>query len=147
MLYEVITAGLSSGFTSGLGNGLLEGKSFNNSVLNGLIYGGIGGLTGGAIGGISGGISAASHGRRFWDGASVQRTTLVEHNIPVVGQRGRLNCAPATGEAIDASFGGSMSQEQIRALPSLGGDPDAVPLGDITFWDAYATESGHSIST
>jgi len=139
-------AGFASGFTSGLGNGLLGGQNFEQALWSGTKNGLIGGLSGATIGGLWGGIDAAIDGRRFWDGATVQKTTLAQQNIPVVGQRGKMNCGPASAEAIDASFGGSMTQEQIRNLPTLGGDPNTVPLGDITLWDTYTNASGHSLS-
>ena len=139
-------AGLSSGFISGLGNGLMGGQNFGEALGSGLKDGLIGGVSGGLIGGIVGGIDAAIDGRRFFDGATVRDNELVNQNIPIIGQRGDENCLPASAEAVDKSLGGNMTQEQVRKLPGLGGDPNKVPLGDVDVWEKYASESKHSLS-
>ena len=135
--------GVSAGFISGFGNALIRNKSFGQA----LGQGGLDGLIVGAISavsvGIAGGMDAALDGRRFWDGATVDKSTLVSQDIPIVGQRGDMNCGPASAEAIDRSLGGNMTQEQIRALPKLGGDPNTTPLGDKTLWEVFANERGY----
>ena len=138
-------AGASSGFTTGFGNALLDGKNFGQALGQGGIYGLIGGASGAVIGGLWGGIDAVIDGRRFWDGATVQRTVLAEQNIPIVGQVGDNNCLPANVEAVDRSFGGNMTQQDIRNLPGLGGDPNTVQLYDTNTWSAYSDASGHQV--
>jgi hypothetical protein len=139
--------GATSGFITGFGNGLLDNRSFGKSIGQGLIYSGIGLGSGALLGGITGGIDAARNGRRFWDGATVTKTTLVEQDIPIVGQDGKRNCLPANVEAIDQSFGGNMTQEQVRATDGLGfgGSPDNNALLDGEVWTAYGNRSGHQI--
>jgi hypothetical protein len=128
-------AGLAGGFTTGFGNGLLGGQSFGESLWSGTKSGLIGGLSGAALGGLLGGIDAARDGRRFWDGATVQKTVLVEQPIPAVPQRGDMNCVPANVEAIDRSFGGDITQKEMRDI--LGGEADNDMLLDGNIWDAY----------
>ena len=135
-------AGFSSGFTLGFGNGLAGGQSFGESLGQGAYQGLIGGATSGLLGGLAGGFSALSDGRRFLDGATVERTILAQQDIPIVGQIGDYNCLPASAEAIDRSFHGTMTQQDIRNLPGLGGDPRTTPLIDGDVWAAYADASG-----
>jgi RHS repeat-associated protein len=137
-------AGLSSGFVTGFGNGLVNGQSFGKALAQGGLYSLMAGASGAIIGGVWGGIDAVRDGRRFWDGAIVTKETLVNQNIPVVGQIGDNNCLPANAEAIDRSFGGNITQQNIRDFPGLGGDPNTVGLGDVDVWNAYKELSGHS---
>jgi len=139
-------AGFSGGFASGFGNGLLEGKNFGQSLWSGAKSGLIGGASGAVIGGLWSGFNAMKDGRRFFDGATIKETILAEHNIPVVGQVGDNNCLPASAEAIDSSFGGNMTQQDIRNLQGLGGDPNLVPLEDVKVWSAYGNKSGHFVT-
>ncbi|MDL2224558.1 RHS repeat-associated core domain-containing protein, partial [Bacteroidales bacterium OttesenSCG-928-M06] len=136
-------AGLGSGFTTGFGNSLVGGDSFGTALGQGALYGLIGGASGGLIGGIAGGVSATRDGRRFWDGATVKKEILAEQNIPIVGQRGDQNCLLAGAESVDKSFGGNMTQEDIRNLPGLGGNPNTDALGDGHVWSTYSKASGH----
>jgi hypothetical protein len=135
-------AGFSSGFTTGFGNGLMQGKNFGNALGQGGLYGLMGAGSGAAIGGLWGGIDAAIDGRRFWDGATVQRTTLAKQNIPVVGQIGTNDCGPASVEAVDRSFGGNLTQQDVRGWAGFEGD---APLGDGDVWKTYVNKSGHSL--
>jgi hypothetical protein len=139
-------AGFTSGFATGLGNGLLGGQNFGQALWSGTKDGIIGGLSGAVLGGLAGGIDAVREGRRFWDGATVEKTTLAQQNIPIVGQRGDMNCGPASAESIDRSLGGNMTQEQIRNLPMLGGSPNTDPLNSYDVWRAYTSASGHSFT-
>jgi len=139
-------AGFSAGFTTGFGNGLLGDQNFGQALGSGARDGLIGGVSGGLIGGIAGGIDAAIDGRRFFDGATVQDYVVIQQNIPVVGQVGDNNCLPASVEAVDRSLGGNMTQEQVRNLPGLGGDPNTVSLTDVDVWKQYASASGHTWS-
>lgn len=140
------SAGFSGGFVSGFGNGLMQRQNFGQSLLSGVKDGFIGGFTGGFVGGIAGGINAVSDGRRFFDGSAVQDKMLVDQNIPIVGQRGNNNCLPASAESVDKSYGSNMTQEQVRDLPGLGGDPNTVPLEDVKAWSEYSKASGHGLS-
>lgn len=99
--------------------------------------------TGALIGGLSGGIASVKDGKRFIDGASVQKI-IREQDIPVIGQRGDNNCVPASIEAVDKSFGGEMTQEQMRSL--IGGNPNIDPVEDLSAWSKYVSETGHSLS-
>jgi RHS repeat-associated protein len=135
-------AGLTSGFILGSGNSWMQGNSFGNGLVDGLKGGLIGAGTGFVIGGITGGIDAKIQKKRFWDGATVEKMVLAEQDIPIVGQRGNMNCGPASAEAIDRSFGGSMTQESIRNLPGLGGDPYTDILQDVDLFSAYCKASG-----
>ena len=137
-------SGLGAGFVGGFGNGLVGGQNIGQAFGSGITNGLIGMAMGGVIGGVSGGIDAAIDGRRFWDGATVQKNILAQQNIPKVGQVGDNNCLPASAEAVDKSFGGNMTQQDIRKLPTLGGDPYTVPLEDVRVWNAYTSASGHS---
>lgn len=82
--------------------------------------------------------------RRLWDGATVEKRTLVQQNIPVVGQRGKMNCGPACAEAVDKSFGGYMTQKDIRDI--LGGDPDNDSLTTYAVWEAYTNNTPHTFT-
>ena len=137
-------SGLGAGFVGGFGNGLVGGKNIGQAFGSGITNGLIGMGMGGVIGGLSGGIDAVIDGRRFWDGATVQKNILAQQNIPKVGQVGDNNCLPASAEAVDKSFGGNMTQEQIRDLVNFGSNPNTVPLEDVGLWDAYTNASGHS---
>jgi RHS repeat-associated protein len=132
-------SGLASGFTTGFGNALINGKNFGQALGQGGIYGAIGMSSGALIGGLD----AAIDGRRFWDGATVQKTTLAQQNIPVVGQSGTNDCLPASVEAVDRSFGGGITQQDVRDWAGFEGN---APLGDVDVWSAYGNRSGHLIT-
>ena len=134
--------GFSGGFVSGFGNTLVDGGSIGNAFKSGGIDAFLGGLSGTVVGGVVGGIDAVRDGHRFWDGATVTRTTLVDQNVPIVGQVGEMNCLPASAEAVDRSFGGNLTQQDIRNLPNLGGDPNLDWLHDDTVWREYSEWSG-----
>ena len=114
------SGGFTGGFVNGLGNGLVEQKGFNNSLKAGLISGLTGALSGGLVGGVVSGIQAALDGRNFFDGYTYSK--VANQNIPIVGQRGDYNCAPACGESISKSRGCNVTQEDIRSW--MGGDPN-----------------------
>ncbi len=137
-------AGLASGFTTGFGNDLLQGGSFGHALGQGGIYGAIGLGSGTLIGGITGGISAVRDGRQFWDGSTVTKDFAVDVNVVSVRQMGDNNCLPASGESINKSLGGDITQGDLRGW--VGGNPNLDPLSDVGFWnDTYATNAGHSV--
>ena len=121
----------------------MNGFRFDAKGLGYFGVGALAGALGAGIGGLWGGIDAARDGRRFWDGATVQRTTLAEHNIPVVGQIGTNDCLPASVEAVDRSFGGGITQQDVRGWPGLEGN---APLEDVDVWSAYGNRSGHFVT-
>ena len=137
-------SGLDAGFVGGFGNGLVGGQNIGQAFGSGITNGLIGMAMGGVIGGVSGGIDAAIDGRRFWDGATVQKNILSQQNIPKVGQVGDNNCLPASAEAVDKSFGGNMTQQDIRNI--FNGDPNIVPLVDKDVWTVYSAKYGHSFT-
>lgn len=137
------SAGFGGGFVTGLGNGLLNGQGLGQSLGAGFKTGLMGGLSGGLLGGISGGIDAALDGRRFFDGATVQKDIVTDNGISLVGQRGDNNCLPASAESIDGAFGGNLNQDQMRSwFP--GTDANIDPLADVDFWSKYASKTGSS---
>jgi hypothetical protein len=138
--------GATSGFMTGFGNGLLDNRSFGKSIGQGLIYGGIGLGSGALLGGIAGGIDAAKNGRRFWDGATVTKETLVDlTDVQGIMQRGRRNCAPANVESVDKSLGGNLTQEDVRGWFPKTPNPDTDLLYDGEVWNKYSEISGHEI--
>lgn len=80
--------------------------------------------------------------KRILDGALIHKETLVEMNIPSVGQVGYTNCLAACIEAVDKSFGGKLSQDDVRKLPGLTGDPYEIPLTDMQAMGTYQLFSG-----
>ncbi len=83
------------------------------------------------------------YGRRFFDGAKVTKEFAAYVNVITVKQIGDNNCLPASGESINKSLGGSVDQNQLRAL--AGGDPNTTPLNEVEFWTRhYSKLSGHS---
>jgi RHS repeat-associated protein len=137
-------AGALGGLINGTGMAALSGQSFGNSLLAGMKGLGIGMATGMVMGGLMGGVEAINNGGRFLDGATVESTVLTPNkNISVVEQRGDYNCLPAGAEAIDKSFGGSLTQEEIRNFKGLGGDPYHDALKAQEGWQIYCEETGH----
>jgi hypothetical protein len=132
-------AGLASGFTTGFGNDLLQGGSFGHALGQGGIYGAIGLGSGALIGGVVGGISAVRDGREFWNGARmIDEQSLANQNLPLVQQRGDMNCGPATGESTTG-----VSQDTYRAR--IGGTPnDPVTVQQLN--DAIQAETGRTAS-
>ena len=103
----------SGGFICGFGNSLVSGDNWKTALRKGALDGLIGGVSGAFCGGIVSGLDAVAHGRRFWDGAIVQKIDLVNQNNPIVAQRGLRNCVGASGESASNC---QVSQEQIRAM-------------------------------
>ncbi len=136
-------AGITGSFTTEFGNNLLKGQSFSSALWNGTKSGFQAGISSGLISGVLGGMSALIDNRRFWDGATVHRQTYTQ-TIPIIGQRGENNCVPASIESIDKSFGGCMTQEDIRSI--MGGDPNKDPLDVLKTWSTYVEQTGHSLS-
>lgn len=134
----------SAGFTIGFGNELIGGQSFGHALGIGFRDGLIGGLTEGLMSGIGYGLDAVKDGRRFFDGAKVDTEVLIDQNIPIVVQIGDNNCLPASVEATDRSFGGTLTQNDARGW--FGGDPNKMPLEDVKVWSKYSEVSGRSWS-
>ena len=130
-------AGFASGFTTGIGNDLLKGGSFGHALGQGGIYGAIGLGFGALIGGVVGGISALRDGREFLNGARmIDEQSLSNQNLPLVQQRGEMNCGPATGESTTG-----VSQDTYRAR--IGGTPnDPVTVKQLN--DAIHAETGRT---
>jgi hypothetical protein len=122
---------------NGVGNSLLDGQNLGQALGSGLKQGLMSGVTGGISSGIASGIDAAMDGRRFFDGATVQKTVLYDGHLPPVSQRGAYNCGPADAESVS---GGRIPQEQFRA--ALGGDPnkDGVVAQDL--WNEFTKQTG-----
>ena len=135
-------SGFSAGFVGGAANAWAGGAGFGEGLLSGLKTGGMGALSGGLIGGVAGGVDATIDGRRFFDGATVQEQVLIDKQIPFVRQQGDMNCGPANCEAISISRGGSVTQQSIRNSPTLGGDPNTIPLGDADVFKEFSRQSG-----
>lgn len=132
--------GFSSGLVSGTGNGLIEGKNLGQALNSGLKDGVIGGVTGGLVGGAVSGIDAALHGRRFFDGATVQKTVQYDGHLPYVQQQGDYNCGPATAES---ASGRTVTQQQFRA--ALAGDPNQAGVGDVDLWREFTRQTGRRV--
>jgi hypothetical protein len=131
-------AGLGSGFTTGFGNALVDGKNIGQALGQGGIYGAIGMGSGGMIGGLVGGISAVRDGREFWNGARmIDEQSLANQNLPLVQQRGDMNCGPATGESTTG-----VSQDRYREI--IGGDPDKNPVTIAQLNEAIQSETGRT---
>jgi len=137
------SSGFIGGFTSGAGNSWIQGNSFGQGLLQGVENGGIGALSGFVIGGISGGIHAKMNGKRFFDGALVENTVLIDQNIPIVNQDGDMNCLPASLEAIESSYGEDLNQTTIRGW--FGGDPNTVSLDGNDVLLKYANVTGRDV--
>jgi hypothetical protein len=56
-----------------------------------------------------------------------------------------MNSGPASGADIDSSNRGSMTQEQIRNQPGLGGDPAKDGIEDYRLWNGYTLASGRPV--
>jgi hypothetical protein len=138
-------SGFGSGFLTGAGMAWSEGASFGDGLKAGLINGGIGALTGGVAGGMVGGIDAAMNGRNFWDGAQVIREYIQTDGIPNSTQRGANDCVSYSTSAVDESFGGDCTPADIRSQYGGGGNPETVPLKDVSTLKSYAISNGRSI--
>ena len=64
--------------------------------------------------------------------------------VPFVEQFGADNCLPASVESVDKSFGGNISQYDIRS--HFGGDPNIDMLPDADVWTYYCKRSNHTLS-
>ncbi|MDR0510734.1 MAG: hypothetical protein LBH06_06550 [Rikenellaceae bacterium] len=116
----------------------MNDKDFDQAVGQGFLSGLIGGASGALIGGVVGGTRAVIGGRRFWDGAKVEKIIVANNNMPSVKQVGDNNCLPASAESIDRSFGGAADQSTIREWVAPGSDSNTDPLGDVDTWTAYS---------
>jgi RHS repeat-associated protein len=133
--------GFSSGLVNGVGNGLLDGQNVGQALESGLIQGLKSGVTGAFQKGITSGIKAAFDGRRFFDGATVQKTVQYDGHLPYVPQKGDLNCLPATGESASNR---TITQEQFRA--ALGGDPNKNGILDTDMWREFSTQTNRQVN-
>ncbi len=134
-------AGFSGGMIIGVGNSFVNGDRLFTLLGNGLKYALTAGLSGATIGGLWSGFDAMIDGRSFWTGSTIEKEILVQQNIPVVGQAGEYNCVPACAESIDKSFGGNITQQDIRSW--MGGDPNQSPVDDLNTWTIYSQKTGH----
>ena len=134
------SSGLTSGFIAGTGNSIVAGDRFSKALSNGLNEGLIEGSIAAFSGGLLGGINAARDGKRFLDGAAIEKN-IVDQSAFVTpsGQGGLSDCGPESVEIIDRSFGGNITSEDIRA--QLGGDINNDALKDRTTWEKYAKMS------
>jgi len=139
--------GFTSGFVTGSGNAWMGGESFGQGLWSGTKAGFWGGVSGAVIGGVAGGIDALKDSRTFWDGAPFEKTTVFDQNLPSVPQVGDNNCLPTAGEVVDNSFGGSYNQSTLRNRIAPGTDPYNDPLDDLNFWNGFANETGHTLTT
>lgn len=138
-------AGFSGGLISGFGNSLISGGNIGQAFSSALKSGVWGGISGGLIGGAFGGIEAVRDGRRFFDGATIENYVKAEQTIPGVAQNGNNNCLPASGEAVDNSFGGTIDQKTLRNNILPGSDPNIDPLKDGDFWNKYGKLAGRTV--
>lgn len=121
-------------------NSLYEGNSLGKAYKEGGEDGLRGLAWGTALGGLGWGIDAALQDRNFWTGAEMKDEILSQgQNLPGIGQRGKNNCVFAIGENVDNSLGGNLTQENLRSLPGLGGNPENDPISDVLFWDTYTS--------
>jgi len=98
---------------------------------------------GAAIGGISGGIQAKMNGGRFWDGAKVEKLASVTQNIPQVGQDPK-ECLFANIKATDQSFGGNLTDNEIRSL--IKWDAETGYAYTSESWANYAEYTGRTVT-
>lgn len=135
-------SGAGGGFVTGFGNSLVSGNNINsalNSGGNGALSGGI---SGGLYGGITGGIDAVREGRRFFDGATVQRT-IIDRQLPYTPQQGDYNCGAACAENLS---GGTMQQGNVRNSVLPGSNPNLDPLNDISVMQEFQRSTGRSVN-
>ena len=135
-------SGFSSGFTSSFSNSLIGGNTFGKSLISGLKDGGIAGGIAGMAGGIFGGIDALRDNRRFFDGAKVSHSTLIEQSIPDIGQL-PAECQVANILAIDQSLGGNLTVEDVRNL--MVWDPTTGYSKDLSSWQSYVEATGRQL--
>lgn len=135
------SSGFTSGFISGAGNAWARGSNSGDIISAGLIEGGIGGLTAGLTGGIIAGIGTRLGGRRFWDGATVEKNLIYNKNIPKVGGDGKYGCLDACVESIDKSRCGNITKNKVRSWFPNNIDPNKNALVDKEVWSIYANET------
>ncbi len=136
--YGGAVTGGASGFSQNLTAGLINGNLTAGGLAKSIFFGA-------GIGGTIQGLGAAIDGRRFSDGARLIETqTLADQSISLVKQDGANNCLCASAEAVDGSFGGSVTQDQARGwFPGTNAETDG--LGDVPFWNKYSSNTGHKV--
>jgi hypothetical protein len=132
-------SGFSSGLVNGVGNGFLDGQNLGQALESGLKQGLKSGVTGGFSKGITSGIDALKDGRRFFDGATVQKTVQYDGHLPYVQQQGDYNCGPASAES---ASGRAVTQQQFRA--ALGGNPNQDGVGPRRLWNEFTRQTGRA---
>ena len=85
------------------------------------------------IGGLAGGIAAHREGRNFWNASNTVSEDIVFQDISLVLQKGEYNCLPASVEAVDGYFQGTLTQNEVRGW--FGGKG---PLDDKNVWTRYS---------
>jgi RHS repeat-associated protein len=137
--------GLVGGGITGGVNALLTNKNVFRGIISGAaagaVFGGVfGGIQGiGAVNNMNAALSDGSYYRKI-DGARIQFEDLTTQiNGSPVSQfdaaaplGGKENCLPATAEWVDKSFGGDLSQGEIRSdwFPGTDGNTDPITLED-----------------
>ena len=140
------SSGLAGGLVSGTGNGLVDGQNIGAALVNGIKTGGIGALSGGVLGGIAGGVDAALDGRRFFDGATVVKSTATPSYVLPSGQQSLdRSCSAEAGSIIDRSLGGSMTEDDVmKMIP--GYDYANKGSEDVYFWKEFANKTGRGFT-
>jgi RHS repeat-associated protein len=145
-------AGAVNGAATGMVTGGVSAALMKQDVVSGMTKGALmGGLSGGITGGIHGvkAVNKLNKSEGCYDDWYYRRSdgALVKHdltstNSPDVCQKGAMNCVGAGIESIDASLGGDVRQDAIRA--HFGGDPKIDPLPFEEALDYYASLKGYS---
>ncbi len=137
-------SGFAGGFAGGFGNGLMQKQNFGDAIWSGTKAGLIAGGYGFVIGGLTGGIAGKIQKRSFWNGVEISYKTKLEQNIPDVLQDGDANCLAGSAQSIDESFGGDLTQEQLRNWVAPGTDKNKHFLPDKAVWEIYAKKRGYN---
>jgi hypothetical protein len=132
--------GAITGAGGAIVNGIFNGGNITlKEVLGGAL---IGGAIGAIAGGIRGGLKAQKDGRRFWDGARVNKiTNSPSYAVPNLQQDGGYNCTQNSCAAIDQSTGGTLTPNDVATNFPANFDPNAGTT-DGPFWRSYAESKG-----
>ena len=134
-------AGFTAGFIGGAGYSWMGGANFGQGLENGLKAGGWGALSGAVVGGLYTGIKAVANGKRFWDGATVTKEVIADHNMPIIYDKSNKRCIPNSVASTDQSFGGNLDPETVyRANLQEDG-----MIYDGKTWKWYGNNYGHDI--
>ena len=130
-------AGLTNGFVSGFGTGLLNGYGIGGALKNAGIQGAFGMGAGALIGGIYSGTQAVLKGRRFFDGAKINKAT---NNLIRQGykQQSTYHCPLKCAQCIDDAVWGKDFKDYFSINTGNG------PIDDVQFWNTYQLKRGFS---